>query len=370
MGDHDRWLASVDAFSIAAFDSGHWNDALVSMARLCGFRVGQLIGIGSSAAIPFNFMTDFDPDAIAEFAAIGGGDPDFNPRVRAGLNAPLMKSLAEKDFVTREEFEQGDYYRGYCRKHDVPWGCVMPMLRDGTDMIGLAMFRGERQGHITDAERARFEAIAWHARAAVNTHKLLEEQGAAVLKGALESLSLAAFICNRQGTVRAMTEAAEKLLAAGDSLCVRHGQLRARTDDGNVLAEAVQRAAIGGSLMDVRSPAATVIVRDRYGLPLALDIVPLPHTANAFGFEPRALVVARLRQRDESATRLLLQAAYRLTAAEADVALQLADGIPIEDISRQRGVAVSTVRVQVRTLFAKLGVRRQSELVARLATLR
>jgi DNA-binding NarL/FixJ family response regulator len=55
-------------------------------------------------------------------------------------------------------------------------------------------------------------------------------------------------------------------------------------------------------------------------------------------------------------TLALLQAAYRLTAAEAAVALSLADGLPPEAIAAARGVSVGTVRVQIRTLFSKLGV--------------
>lgn len=371
MQDQGQWLAATDGFAAAAFDSSHWNDAIASMARLCGFRVGQLIGIGSEAAIPFNFMSDFDPAAIAEFAAIGGGDPAFNPRVRAGLKAPLMKSLAEEDFVTREEFEKGEYYASYCQRHDVPWGCVMPMLREGSDLIGLAIFRGLDQGHITDVERARFEALALHARSAVNTQKLLEDQGALVLKGALEALSLAVFICNGLGDVRAITQPAEVVLADGRFLRIRQGQLRAiHAVDNTALNEAVHRAAANVASPAGSGPSSTVIVRDQNGHPLALEIVPLPRQEDTFGFEPRALVVVRTWRRDDARTILLLQAAYRLTAAEAQVTMRLAEGDSPENIALARGVAVSTVRVQIRTIYIKLGVRRQSELVARMGCLR
>lgn len=371
MQDQEQWLAAADRFAAAAFDSSLWNDAIASMAQLCGFRVGQLIGIGSEAAIPFNFMSNFDPAAIAEFAEIGGGDPAFNPRVRAGLKAPLMKSLAEGDFVTRDEFEKGEYYTSFCRRHDVPWGCVMPMLREGRDLVGLAIFRGMREGHITDAERTRFEALALHARAAVNTQKLLEEQAALMLKGALDALTLAVFVCNRLGIVRAITEEADRVLSRGSFLRVRQGQLRTAHAAENVkLAEAIHLAAANMATPNGAGPFSTVVVRDCDGRATALDVVPLPRRNNVFGHEPRALVVVRTRMRDDARTLALLQMAYRLTLAEAQVAMQLADGESPERIALRRGVAISTVRVQIRTIFVKFGVRRQSELVARLSHLR
>ena len=62
----------------------------------------------------------------------------------------------------------------------------------------------------------------------------------------------------------------------------------------------------------------------------------------------------------------LLRAAYALTAAEADVALLLCEGLEPAVIAQRRGCAVATVRSQMKALFAKTHTERQVELVARL----
>lgn len=58
-----------------------------------------------------------------------------------------------------------------------------------------------------------------------------------------------------------------------------------------------------------------------------------------------------------------------LGADTAEVALQVAHGQTAESIAAARGIVVGTVRAQIKRLLAKLGVKRQVELVARLSQL-
>jgi DNA-binding CsgD family transcriptional regulator len=56
--------------------------------------------------------------------------------------------------------------------------------------------------------------------------------------------------------------------------------------------------------------------------------------------------------------------AWRLTAAEGDVALFLLKGLDIADIARLRGVAPGTVRAQLTSIYAKAGVSSQAQLTS------
>ncbi len=58
-----------------------------------------------------------------------------------------------------------------------------------------------------------------------------------------------------------------------------------------------------------------------------------------------------------------LQKRYSLTKAEALVAISIANGLPIKQIARIKQVSLSTVKSQVKQIFQKTGVGRQSELV-------
>jgi DNA-binding CsgD family transcriptional regulator len=61
-----------------------------------------------------------------------------------------------------------------------------------------------------------------------------------------------------------------------------------------------------------------------------------------------------------------LRRAYGLTAAETKLTLALLEGKNLHEIAAERRTALSTVRVQVKTVLHKTGARRQAELVARL----
>ena len=64
-----------------------------------------------------------------------------------------------------------------------------------------------------------------------------------------------------------------------------------------------------------------------------------------------------------------IRALYGLTRAEAEVVTALCDGKGIEQLSQERGVALNTVRTQMKTIYLKMDCSRQSELVARIARL-
>jgi len=55
---------------------------------------------------------------------------------------------------------------------------------------------------------------------------------------------------------------------------------------------------------------------------------------------------------------------FRLTAAEARVAMALLDGSNAEEIADNLRVGRETVRTQIKAIYSKTGVRRQAEFIA------
>ena len=65
----------------------------------------------------------------------------------------------------------------------------------------------------------------------------------------------------------------------------------------------------------------------------------------------------------------MLRGLFGLTAAEGSLATQIGQGAQLADVAAQRGVSQQTVRAQLKSVFGKTGVARQSELVRVLLTL-
>lgn len=364
LAGEEQWLATIDAFSAAALGEKSWYDALDGMAAACGSRSGQLIGIGSQAAVAFNWMTDWSTEAQREFFAINGGHPAVNPRVRVGERAPLLKVLSDGDYVDAQERRTDPYFTEFCRRHDIPYICQTTLIRKDGGLIGLAVNRTQSQGEISQAQRRVFESIAPHVRSAVHMQMALEGQGALVVSDALEAMSLAAFVCDANGAVRAMTPSAEALVSEGNVLGLSGSKLRvAERTEAAALTDAVALAA-GGLIRPSNPVSRSVVIGRNREQPIALKVFSLKRRQHSFGFEPTVLIVVGGSAGKAAERHICLQKVFGLTAAEADVAAKLATGSGTEAIAAQRGVSVGTVRLQIKSIFAKVGVNRRAELVA------
>jgi DNA-binding CsgD family transcriptional regulator len=364
----EQWLAIADEFYCAAVDHSRWYGALERLAAATGSRTGELITIGRDAAVPINIMTNIDPGVHAAAAECRIGDPAINPRVNAGMTSPVLKVMAECDFLAPDEHATHPHYDEFARPWDIPYICLATLERQDDLLIGLAVLRSERQGHINAGQREVFASLAPHVRAAVRMQIALEGNGASLVRGALETLSIPAFVCGRTGAVQAFTSSAEEILRSENGLSFRNGFLHAVRDvEDKALNDAIVKAARG--LVRPGGPAiAPIIVRgaDDSTAPIVLDVMALPSAALEFSSAPRVVVVARGSRGGDARKAALLQGVYGFTSAETDIALQLARGQATEAIALQRKVAVGTVRAQIKSVLAKLGVSRQVEFVARL----
>ena len=134
---------AIERFQEAAIGAGPWSDALDGLARLCGAHCGELIGLGTDAVVPFNFLTGIAPEAGREFIALGGGDIRVNSRVRIGSRVPELTVLDETAFTTEDDGRRFPEYGEWIRRHDVPFICLSPLLHQYDTLVGLAVVRGD-----------------------------------------------------------------------------------------------------------------------------------------------------------------------------------------------------------------------------------
>lgn len=354
----------IERFQLAALGERPWLDAIAGLALATGSRTGQMIGLGADAAVPFNWMTEIPPEASDHFVAVGGGDPRVNRRVGVGGAAPELCVVADGEFAAYGRPDDAPELAGWFEQYDIPHICLSPLLKQDGLLVGLAVLRSRRDGHITAEQRRVFTHLAPHVRAAVRTQMTLQAQGTAVISGAMEALSIAGFVCGAQGRVLARTALTEPLLRAAVHLKLRCGMLTTCNDtDARALAAALFAATLGPA---GGAPAASVIVRDAAGIdPLLVDVAPLPRGCHPFGVEAAALVTVRpRRQADDGRAALAARALYGLTVTESAVAAHLVAGLGPQAIAEHRGVSVTTVRTHVRRIFEKANVSSQLELVA------
>ena len=355
-----------DAFAAAAIEPHKWPLALSLLAEATGSARAQLIGVGGSNAIPFNWVTNAPNEALTEFEAIGGGSPDVNFRVTAGMAAAPMQVVAEKQYDAAIPRLKTDVYLDFCERYEMPFGIQTTLQCGPEGLIGLAALRSRKDGRSSAEQRRTFGFAADHAAAAVRTQAALEHQGALLVAGSLDAVGLAAVLIDGAGIVRHITCAADLFLRRQSALRIESGYLTA--------AASADRAAIQSALgVALRSPdqTCTTLLLGRTSpeqSAAALSVIGLPPQEWSLPFRPRAIVVIRCSAPPKFGADVLEQA-FGLTRSESSIAVLVAQGLSRAEIARERGVSLGTVRTQYKNLFEKVGVSREAQLVAKLRDL-
>ena len=180
------------------------------------------------------------------------------------------------------------------------------------------------------------------------------------LHATLDMLGHAIFTLRADGVLIDCNRRADALLRDADALTLRQRQLKARDlrDD-----EALQTA-LRAATARQGSQASAIFIHREQGLPYILSIASV-----RVGMERQIVAIATdPADRDVSLTNRI-RALYGLTRAEAEVVEALCAGRGLEQLSQERGVALNTVRTQIKNIYLKLDCSRQSELVARIGVL-
>src|SRR5215211_3511011 len=246
--------------------------------------------------------------------------------------------------------------------------------RDTYAVIGV--LRSPKAGPLDGDEIARLTtSLNGHFRCAAALHHKLSSArpNGCLLEAAIDKLSLGILIVDRRGKVLAANRTAQNMLQTGDALIERSGVLRARhRDDHERLTHS-----LAGAAGSKRLGASDCIRLSRQsGKPAYMaTVAPLTEAVDlaSMGGDRAALIVIYDPDRTHSSDLgQVLQQAFGLTPAEARTASLVGSGLAPQDVADQVGITVGTIRSELKSVFEKLEISRQSELaalVARLAVL-
>jgi DNA-binding CsgD family transcriptional regulator len=95
-----------------------------------------------------------------------------------------------------------------------------------------------------------------------------------------------------------------------------------------------------------------------------VHVVPISGAAHDVFVSAQAILIVTPVEINKVPTANVIQGLFDLTAAEARVAGRVGEGKTIAEIAAESGRSVETIRTQLRMVFEKIGVHRQTELVA------
>jgi DNA-binding CsgD family transcriptional regulator len=257
------------------------------------------------------------------------------------------------------------YYRDWARPQGLIDAVTVVLARDRLSVGNLTMGRHESAGPITEDVIHGIQILLPHFQRAIEIARLLEGKSLALqnFRDLLDKLSVSAILVREDLTIAFANGAAERMLRVGSPLG-RHGNrlVSFRAETSRAVASAV------GSLANSISHSTSVVmpIRGCDGSPYIVRILPLARRSLGDDTTPgaaAAVFVAPPFDGDRPMVLRSIAALYELTAAEARVLTLLMLSKAQAEIAAICGVTRATVKGHVLSIFSKMGVNRQADLV-------
>jgi len=285
--------------------------------------------------------------------------------------ANLREAIIPSEQITRlDDLERTEFYNDWLRPQGLKHG-VSCQLSDRHGLsYSLGLIRAPARGEFGAGDLRFLTAAMPHVQRALELgHQLerLERQAGGALE-AFTALGMGALTVDRLGRVVYANAAADRLLAATPALSLRSGRLGAVREALDAPLRGAIAAATGqGRRLRGRTGAVLAIPR-LDAPPLTLSVLPLQDEDRPGPeHEPLALLILNDPQQSAGGSQEALSAVYGLTAAEAALAAALLGGETLAAYARRVGLALPTVKTQLASVFAKVGVNRQADLMRVLA---
>ncbi|HEX9449679.1 MAG TPA: PAS and helix-turn-helix domain-containing protein [Dongiaceae bacterium] len=266
------------------------------------------------------------------------------------------------ELMPRQSFERSEIYNNLMRDFDLEDTTGLVVNGRHKRFMLFSMYGTRWNEHDTVANRRMFDDIRPHFAAAMDLHwRLADAEGAAVAaRATLDLFRTGILWLDKDGKILWMNNSAETMLALKDGLGQSFGMLTTRDNVAMKQLSLALQAAISGETVE-----PTVAVHRPSGRrPFSISITSANMDMAAIGGSKVAALcfVTDLHATPDQAGRAL-SLVYGLSSAEARVAQGLASGLKPEEIAAQHGSSIHTVRVQIKSIMAKMETTRHGDII-------
>jgi DNA-binding CsgD family transcriptional regulator len=347
----------VDRIYEASFIPDLWIDILDRLAALAQCDGGILIAADSQQNIRALSSECLTP-MLSAFINEGW----MRQNIRASRLRPMNYSgfIVDLDIVTPEEAETDPLYVNCLRKYGGGAGTGTVIPAPSGDLIIFNIERSYKRGFVAREILPTLDALRPHlARSALLSTRLGLERARAMTE-TLGRLNLPGAVLSMEGRVlsanRLMENLHEQFIPiAGGGLAISHppadALLRLALKAPSHLQEALQTSSIPVPATETCPPCVA-------------HLIPVRRQARDIFTQAAHIVVVTPIGSPQAPQAHILLGLFDLSPAEARVAQRLVEGGSIDQIAIDQRLSRETVRAQLKSVFAKTGTNRQSELVS------
>lgn len=320
-----------------------------------GYPVTEVV---SEGLMPPEASEQMWTDFIGYYSRI---DPS-GPAVLAG--GPGMHNYAE--LPNADTYFASEFYNDFCLPLLCPYAAGAWRPHGPEHLLLTSYVRGEEFGayradeirflSVLEPHISRAAQLALRLRASA-AHMVLAEQ-------ALDRMAEGVIFVEASGRIVFANHSAERILADADGLgCVRRTLVGHDSICHKRLRTAI--AAASGQTSHHEKACELAVTRPSGCHPYRVLIAPVmrgslqPHGAAS----ATAMLFIGHADRDFDSAEAWLRVAYGLTATEARLANELAAGYSLKEAAVRIAIGIGTARGHLKSIFAKMGIGRQSDLI-------
>jgi DNA-binding CsgD family transcriptional regulator/PAS domain-containing protein len=361
----------IDAIYAAAVDPAHWANVVNALARC--FPGTKILINAEDARARRNIgciSAGFNSKSLSDYSRHWASQ---NPWVPFHEKQPILKPSVSDDVFPSFTFEHTEFYNGFIRAEgEVESAAGIKLFQEDSRLATLNLHYGASVAKDYNRSLPRVLAqLATHLRHAIEINRRLSNSLTATptIKALIDFSPHPTWLLDADGRVRIanaagiriLDERREAWLGSRERLVPRDA-MASRKLNAMCALEAIanQPVAFNGLSIDQTGNSAAgqwSITPIRMG--------PQSGMSALFARSSTAILVTLEQPTGRTVLNVDdLRRMFHLTSAEAKLALQLSSGQPLSEAADRLCISKETARAQLKSVFAKTGTHRQSELVA------
>ena len=348
-------------------DRGRWQGFVDALADFAGGVRVTLHAHDFGERCNLGVITTYDPGFIGSYQEHYASVNAWAPVL---ATMPVGTAQQPETFLERDRLIATEFYNDWLRPQGIVTAAGIVLHRDENRFLALSVdIETKAEDRLKASMLKLLDRLAPHLRRSFGLIRQLSGRSIdAMLEDSLESMPKAAFLVDRRGRLTHANALGEALLAGGQTLKVGNDRRlsfrdpRAQEQVDQVLdsLDSNHRPGMGASFAVRGDGGATMLGNIiRFRPASAFDEPPFSILTDSL---PAAILA--LDKPAQPGAMEVLAGRFGLSPAERRVVEALCSGSTLQDFADLRGISIHTARNQLKSLMAKSGVARQSQLVA------
>lgn len=299
-------------------------------------------------------QTGFEPRALTDY---GAHYVRLNLLQQALASRPTGRAFADDALVPPEARPRDPFFNEWLAPNEVRASAGLKIQSAGGRAVSLVLLSGRGDAAARARMVATLDELAPHLHRVSAFYRSPDHLARlAVIEGqVLDRFDTGMVMLGGDGRIGFLNEAARQMLEARGAVL--------RLDNSRLQARDPQLAELLSRMMSGRAGTAKTVDHYSQGLKLTL-IRPQQDSMDAlFNSARLVILMSGIATRPPRFDRTLLARTYQLTAAEMRAAEGLVSGLSAAEIASASGRSRETIRVQIRSLYAKTGARSQADIL-------